>query len=292
MHCMAGVSAAHSSYECNVPVIWSIIKLPDTKPCLGSPPFSAQTPGDGSALDPPAGPAAGFNRGRTSGQPRGKWKWSPETHRGGAQQEPGKQPRNLSVFPCVVCAFFFFVDVMAPIKLLVSSVLDWGGRERHWKSQWTHTEPHPYHKWGFFGGAFPEFFFLIGSPDSPKIVPFSLVCNILAASLTATVSLSPTLAPPCPENQVMLENGTGCGCPPGLVKGGDNCTCPVGFTLGAAAQCKGRKVQNQQQNQGFTTFSNIWEISLISLHFTRFGNSAKILVLRKSFVKGYPLSQL
>lgn len=67
----------------------------------------------------------------------------------------------------------------------------------------------------------------------------------------------------------MLENGTGCGCPPGLVKGGDNCTCPVGFTLEAAAQCKGRMVQSQQQNRGFSedTFDNIREISLISLRF-------------------------
>lgn len=39
----------------------------------------------------------------------------------------------------------------------------------------------------------------------------------------------------------MLENGTGCGCPSGMVKGGDNCTCPVGFTLEADAGCKGEK---------------------------------------------------
>lgn len=100
-----------------------------------------------------------------------------------------------------------------------------------------------------------------------KVYHFLLFLT-LAASLTTTVSPSSTLAPRCPESQVMLENGTGCGCPPGLVKGGDNCTCPVGFTLEAAAQCKGRMVQNQQQNRGFSedTFSNIWDISLISLH--------------------------
>ncbi len=48
----------------------------------------------------------------------------------------------------------------------------------------------------------------------------------------------------------MLENGTGCGCPPGMVQAGDNCTCPVGFMLEAAEGCKGEKRQNQQQRLG------------------------------------------
>lgn len=43
----------------------------------------------------------------------------------------------------------------------------------------------------------------------------------------------------------MLENGTGCGCPDGMVKDGDNCTCPVGFALQGAAGCKGEKGHNQ-----------------------------------------------
>ncbi|TMS19921.1 Signal peptide, CUB and EGF-like domain-containing protein 1 [Larimichthys crocea] len=46
-------------------------------------------------------------------------------------------------------------------------------------------------------------------------------------------------------NQVMLENGTGCACPSGMVIVDDNCTCPLGFTLETAAGCKGEKEQSQ-----------------------------------------------
>lgn len=43
----------------------------------------------------------------------------------------------------------------------------------------------------------------------------------------------------------MLENSTGCGCPPGMVRDGDNCTCPVGFSVEGAAGCQGEQGENE-----------------------------------------------
>ncbi len=98
--------------------------------------------GDDSALDSHLSPAAGSVCGRTSEKLGGKWKWSPETHRGLTYQEPGQWSIKPTSFPRNS-----LMDVMACIKFLVSPVLDSGDPECHRKSEWIHTKPHTYYMW-------------------------------------------------------------------------------------------------------------------------------------------------
>lgn len=92
------------------------------------------------------------------------------------------------------------------------------------------------------------FTFVLLNSLSQSVFVFALAPSIT----TAPLSSSPT--PGCPGNQVVLENGAGCGCPPGMEKGGDdNCTCPEGFILEAAAGCKGGNGLNQRQSQRLVT---------------------------------------
>ncbi|KAG9347705.1 hypothetical protein JZ751_003718 [Albula glossodonta] len=58
------------------------------------------------------------------------------------------------------------------------------------------------------------------------------------SSTTASQSTTPVPTPPCPGDQVPLEDSTDCGCPTGLVKQGDKCVCNAGFHRQGAGECK------------------------------------------------------
>lgn len=118
----------------------------------------------------------------------------------------------------------------------ICCILHSGYWECHRKSQRNHTEPNTYHMWVF--RLFAAFFL-------PSVSPKKLCSFTLAAPSTTTFLSSSSPAPLCQGSQVMLENSTGCGCPPGMVRDGDNCTCPVGFSVEGAAGCQGEQGENE-----------------------------------------------
>ena len=92
---------------------------------------------------------------------------------------------------------------------------------------------------------------LIAATPSPEPTGVFLVgvSSQRAPHLRAATSPPvPTTAPPppCPGNQVVLQQGAGCGCPAaGMVRDGDNCSCIAGFAVQGAAECQGEVTPTQ-----------------------------------------------